>query len=68
MARREFARLVEDVLVRRLHLYYETTDRGAGAAGRTAELLGAELGWSAERIEKERLRYHAMATDPLPSA
>ena len=36
-ARREFARRVEDVLVRRVHLYYETPDRGAAAAGRTAE-------------------------------
>ena len=67
VARRELARLVEDVLVRRLHLFYETADRGAGAAGRTAVLLGEELGWSAERVEKERLRYHAMATAPLPA-
>ncbi len=59
-ARRELARLVEDVLVRRLHLYYETPDHGLSAAHRTAELLGAELGWSPDRVEKESLRYHRM--------
>ncbi len=60
-ARRELARLVEDVLVRRIHLYYETPDRGAQAAPRTARLLGDELGWNEERVEKETRRYQVMA-------
>jgi glycerol-3-phosphate dehydrogenase len=61
VARRELARLVEDVLVRRLHLYYETPDRGVSAARRTAELLGSELQWDGERTEKELVRYAVLA-------
>ena len=40
---REFARKVEDVLARRLHLTTETRDHGAAAAPRTAELMAASL-------------------------
>jgi glycerol-3-phosphate dehydrogenase len=58
-ARREHARTVEDVLVRRIHLYYETRDRGRGAAPRVAELLGAELGWDAGQIEAAAADYAA---------
>jgi glycerol-3-phosphate dehydrogenase len=53
VVRRELARKVEDVLVRRLHLFYETTDRGAAAAGTVAELMGIELEWSAEATQRE---------------
>jgi glycerol-3-phosphate dehydrogenase len=60
-ARREMARRVDDVLVRRIHLFYETPDRGACAARRTAELLGRELGWPAERVEAEAAAYLALA-------
>ncbi len=42
--RRELAQTVEDVLVRRLHLYYEHPERGIPAARRVAELMGRELG------------------------
>ena len=52
-ARREMAARVDDVLIRRIHLYYETPDRGVAAAGRTAELLGRELGWPESRIASE---------------
>jgi glycerol-3-phosphate dehydrogenase len=63
--RRELAQTVEDVLVRRMHLYYETRDRGVRAAGRVAELLGQELGWSAERIEDEARAYREfVAAEP----
>ncbi len=55
--RRELAQTVEDVLVRRIHLYYETRDRGVRAAARVAELLGRELGWSAQRIGDEARKY-----------
>jgi glycerol-3-phosphate dehydrogenase len=56
-ARRELAQRVEDVLVRRIHVFYETPDRGVAAARRTAELLGRELGWSASRVDEETARY-----------
>jgi glycerol-3-phosphate dehydrogenase len=60
-ARREFARRVEDVLVRRIHLYYETRDRGAAAAPRTAELLGRELNWTTAEIARQAEEYLALA-------
>lgn len=44
-ARRELACRVEDVLMRRLHLVYETPDRGLAAVDPAAELLAEELGW-----------------------
>lgn len=56
-SRRELAQRVEDVLVRRLHLYYETADRGASAAGRTAELMAEVLGWDEAGIAGETERY-----------
>ncbi len=55
--RRELARTVEDVLVRRLHLYYETRDHGVRSARRVAELRGAELGWDEERVAEEAAAY-----------
>lgn len=59
-ARREFARRVEDVLVRRIHLYYETPDRGAAAVTRTAELLGRELSWTTAEIGRQAEEYRAL--------
>ena len=59
-ARREFARRVEDVLVRRVHLFYETADRGRAAAPRTAELLGRELSWTTAEIVRRRDEYIAL--------
>jgi len=55
--RRELAQRVEDVLVRRTHLYYEHPHRGVEAAGRVAELMGGELGWDAARIRREASAY-----------
>ena len=52
-ARKEFARTVADVLVRRVHLFYETRDQGAAAAARTAELLGRELRWTPAEQQRE---------------
>jgi glycerol-3-phosphate dehydrogenase len=63
-ARREMAQRVDDVLVRRIHLFYETPDRGAAAAGRTAELLAIELGWCPRRRLEEEARYEAIARGP----
>lgn len=55
--RRELAQTVADVLVRRLHLYYERPDYGVPAARRTAELMGRELAWDDARIDAETTRY-----------
>jgi glycerol-3-phosphate dehydrogenase len=55
--RREMALTVEDVMVRRLHLYHETRDHGLRAAERVAQLMAGELGWSAERIRNEVAGY-----------
>ena len=45
--RAESALSLDDVLARRTRLAQELPDRGAAIAPRVAELLGAELGWSA---------------------
>jgi glycerol-3-phosphate dehydrogenase len=60
--RRELAQTVEDVLVRRFHLYYEHPDQGVSVAHRVAELMGEELGWDGARIEEEAERYRAFVT------
>ena len=57
--RRELAQTVEDVLVRRFHLYYEHPEQGGPAARRVAELMGEELGWDDARIEEEAERYRS---------
>lgn len=57
--RREYATTVEDVLVRRLHHYYETRDQGCGAAVTVAELLGRELEWDAGTIARAAAEYAA---------
>jgi len=55
--RRELAQTVEDVMVRRAHLYYEMADHGVAAARRVAELMARERGWDEARIEAEARRY-----------
>jgi len=57
VTRRELAMRVEDVLVRRLHLYYEAPEHGRAAARRTAELMGEVLGWDPAVVEREAARY-----------
>ena len=64
-ARREMARTVADVLIRRIHLRYETTDRGVAAAALTARLVGQELGWGPEQIAREAEGYATAAAAPL---
>ncbi len=59
--RRELAQTVEDVLVRRLHLYYEHAERGIPCARRVAELMGGEKGWDEARIAHEAARYEELA-------
>jgi glycerol-3-phosphate dehydrogenase len=57
VVRRELALTVEDVLVRRLHLFYESGEHGSPAARRVAELMGGELGWTGEQVVDETERY-----------
>jgi glycerol-3-phosphate dehydrogenase len=57
--RRELAQTVEDVLVRRFHLFYEHPDFGLPAARRVAELMAEELGWDEARTAEEAERYRA---------
>jgi glycerol-3-phosphate dehydrogenase len=64
--RRELAQTVEDVLVRRFHLYYEHPEQGAPAAQKVAELMGKELGWEAGRIEEEAERYRSFVRATAP--
>jgi len=52
-ARRELATRVDDVLVRRIHLRYETADHGVLAAPRVAALLARELDWDGAQVERE---------------
>lgn len=54
--RYEWARRVEDVLVRRVHVFYETKDHGMQARDRVAGIMAHELGWDAnqERNEAEK--------------
>ncbi len=59
--RRELAQTVEDVLVRRTHVYYEAPDRGVQAARRVAELMARERGWDEARVEEETAKYLAFA-------
>jgi glycerol-3-phosphate dehydrogenase len=59
--RRELAQTVEDVLVRRLHLYYEHPEHGIPAARRVAELMAREHAWDDARIEAEARRYEEFA-------
>jgi glycerol-3-phosphate dehydrogenase len=51
--RNELALTIDDVLARRMRLAQELPDRGAAIAPRVAAILGAELGWDAERQAAE---------------
>jgi len=52
---REMALRVQDVLIRRLHLFYETRDQGQSVAGAVADRMKKLLGWDETR-EAEELR------------
>jgi glycerol-3-phosphate dehydrogenase len=52
-AERELACTLSDVLIRRMHVAFETRDHGRAAAARIAPLLQSALGWSdAERAQQ----------------
>jgi glycerol-3-phosphate dehydrogenase len=57
---------VEDVLVRRLHLFYETSDHGLAAIGRVTNLMGRELDWDEDRLVEEAERYRAFVAKEAP--
>ena len=60
-AREELALSLDDFLARRTRLALEQPDRGASLSRRAAALLGAELGWEADRLEREVPAYLASA-------
>ncbi|WP_110241173.1 glycerol-3-phosphate dehydrogenase/oxidase [Nocardioides gilvus] len=49
----EGARHLDDVLARRTRISIESFDRGTRSAPQIAVLMGAELGWSREVVDKE---------------
>ena len=67
-ARRELATRIDDVLVRRIHLHYETPDHGAHAAPRVAALLGRELDWDEERVARELAAWQPFSPPTAPAA
>ncbi len=58
--RAEGARHLADVLLRRTRIAVETPHRGTESARHVASILAAELGWSAETVEREVAAYLAM--------
>jgi len=57
----EMAMTLGDVLVRRLGLFYETSDQGVRIAGAVAERIGGLLGWDSQRTERELRAYEDLA-------
>lgn len=53
--RREMARTLSDLLIRRTHLAFETRDHGKSVASRATELVGPLLGWD-DQTKSARLR------------
>ena len=66
-AAREGALHVEDVLVRRTRVSMEYSHRGSESAQRVAEIMGAELGWSQEKIDAEAQLYRERVVAELMS-
>ncbi len=58
---REMAMRLADVLVRRLHLFYEAGGYAAGVAPAVAARMADLLGWDAERVALELAEYRALA-------
>ena len=67
-ARRELATRIDDVLVRRIHLHYETADHGAQAAPKVAALLGRELDWDETRVKNELAAWQPISPPTAPAA
>jgi glycerol-3-phosphate dehydrogenase len=56
---REMALTLGDLLVRRLHIAYETADHGRAAARVATAVLAGRLGWDNARARTELARYEA---------
>lgn len=57
---------LEDVLARRTRSLFLDARKSIEAAGPAAELMGNELGWSAERIAQEIEEFRAVAQNYVP--
>lgn len=57
---REMAVRLEDVLVRRLHLFYATRDQAVAPSAAVADFLARALGWDAGRRAREVTAYQAV--------
>jgi len=59
--RREMALTLDDLLIRRMHLFYEARDGGLSVARAVAERMAAEegIGWDAAEIDRQVERYRA---------
>jgi len=55
--RREMAITLGDLLIRRTHLFYETSDHAVGQLSKVADLAAAEMGWDEERKAAELAAY-----------
>ena len=59
----EMAQHLDDVMVRRLGLFYESGDQGLDVAAGVAERMGAHLGWDAARRDSELRAYRELVAD-----
>jgi glycerol-3-phosphate dehydrogenase len=59
--RREMALTLDDLLIRRMHLFYEARDGGLPVARAIAERMAAEegIGWDAAEVDRQVERYRA---------
>lgn len=48
---------IDDILTRRTHLSIQTPDQGLEAAVEVAQIMGAELGWDQDHVERELKHY-----------
>jgi len=62
---REMAMSLDDLLIRRLHLFYEARDGGLSVARAVAERMAAEpgIGWDAAEIERQVERYRVLVEE-----
>ena len=65
---REMAVRLADVMIRRMHLFYEEPGHGERAAPAVARLMGQLLGWDEAREAGEVAAYQAMVKRLRPSA